>query len=216
MNYDLLAAFDHQGVDPIAQAQAASLLSQQSQIRPPTFEGGAGIAQGRQEYISPQAPYVNPVNYAEQGGYRSNNQIAQDAFAAAQELQQQGRTTGFEVSGVGGNQPEVQEPQAQAIYRRFGNSGVADYARGVGAAIRTPFGFANPSGSPYAPVNMAGNVIPESVFQSRWQQWADEQMARENYRRMSRMVPFLAQYTGFNPTQQLDPSQVGDARRWRR
>jgi hypothetical protein len=91
MNEDLLAAFDHQGVDPIAQAQAAALLSQQSQIRPPTLQGGAGIAQGRQEYFSPQAPYVNPVTYAEQQQGPSNNQIAQDAFAAARAMQMSGQ-----------------------------------------------------------------------------------------------------------------------------
>jgi len=121
MNYDLLAAFDHPGVDPAAQQQAANLLSQQSQIQPPSLAGGAGLAEGRQEYISPQAPYVNPVNYAEAGGYPSNNQIAMDAFAAAQALQQQGRTTGFEASGVGGYLPGMNEPQAQAVLRRFGN-----------------------------------------------------------------------------------------------
>ena len=224
MNYDLLAAFDHPGVDPAAQQQAANLLSQQSQIQPPSLAGGAGLAEGRQEYISPQAPYVNPVNYAEAGGYPSNNQIAMDAFAAAQALQQQGRTTGFEASGVGGYLPGMNEPQAQAVLRRFGNRNLEQYAPGVGALIRTPYGFANPSGSPYAPVNMAGNVIPEETFSQRWQAWADEQMAREAYRRMSnqiarnRMINDLQvrNYRNFNPNAQLDQSQVDNRQRWRR
>ena len=94
MDYDLLSQFDHTNADPIAQAQAAALLSQQSQIQPPSFQGGAGIAQGRPETITYDfntqtvAPYVNPTNYVAAGG---NNQIAQDAFAAARALQDQGR-----------------------------------------------------------------------------------------------------------------------------
>jgi hypothetical protein len=218
MDYDLLAAFDHPGVDPIAQAQAANLLSQQAQIRPPTLTGGAGIAEGRQEYISPQAPYVNPVNYAEQGGYPSNNQIAMDAFAAAQAAQQSQRTMGFEGSGMGGSLPETREPQRQVeryrairggpVPMRFEDGSQTRYP-GVGAQVRYPEGMT-------AYTNMAGNIIPPETFQSRWQDWQREYQAREAYRRASRMAAFTAPYSGFNPNAQLDPSQVGDARQFRR
>ena len=225
MDYDLLSQFDHAGVDPIAQAQAAALLSQQSQIRPPSLPG-AGIAEGREEYISPQAPYANPVNYAQQQQGPSNNQIAMDAFAAAQELQRQGRTVGFEASGVGGNLPPTEEPQRTVYnrnvgYGRFQPAYFEDGSRmlypGVGAEVRRgEFGFANPNGSNLMPTNMAGNYVDPHEFERRRNEQSIANAARAFWRYNTGLPPLEGTFNRFNPNAQLDNSQVQDSRRWRR
>jgi hypothetical protein len=60
----LLAAFDHPGVDPAAQQQAANLLSQQSyqpqSISPPSLPG-AGLSEPRPQTVTQGAPYYDPI-----------------------------------------------------------------------------------------------------------------------------------------------------------
>jgi hypothetical protein len=60
----LLAAFDHPGVDPAAQQQAANLLSQQSyqpqSITPPSLPG-AGLSEPRPQTVTQGAPYYDPI-----------------------------------------------------------------------------------------------------------------------------------------------------------
>jgi hypothetical protein len=60
----LLAAFDHPGVDPAAQQQAANLLSQQpyqpQSISPPSLPG-AGLSEPRPQTVTQGAPYYDPI-----------------------------------------------------------------------------------------------------------------------------------------------------------
>lgn len=226
MDYDLLAAFDHPGVDPLAQQQAAQLLSPQSQIQPPTFTGGAGMAEGRPQTNVGGGYYAaDPLTSYQQASGPSNTDIAMAAWEAARQQQMQNATP----TEIPFMEVPVQNPQRTVYNRnielgRFAPTSFEDgsqaYYPGVGAETRSRYGYgwANPNGDQYAPrpTNMAGNYVDPFEFEQRRRTQIAENRARARWREVTNMAPFIHPYEGFREDAQLSPWQVVDTRRWRR